>query len=141
VQHPSHYRILTLFGEPIFGFCALSTVGADCARLAVGAEALDRANPRHHKVALAKAKGQAAAMGSAATLRAKLASLMVERVEVGNPGDFDGLTSTAAIVDRELELLIERFIPVDERDRELADEVTEDDCAIAGHARRRLRTT
>jgi len=71
VQHPSHYRILTLFGEPIFGFCALSTVGADCARLAVG----------------------------------------------------------------------ERFIPVDERDRELADEVTEDDCAIAGHARRRLRTT
>jgi hypothetical protein len=96
---------------------------------------LDEAN------ALAKAKGQAAAMVSAATLRAKLAGLMVERVEVGNPGDFDGLTSTAAIVDRELELLIERFIPVDERDRELADEVTEDDCAIAGHARRRLRTT
>ena len=43
---------------------------------------------------------------------------MVERVEVGNPGDFNGLTSTAAIVDRELELLIEKFIPIDEKDRQ-----------------------
>ena len=25
-QHPSHYRILTLFGEPIFGFRAISTI-------------------------------------------------------------------------------------------------------------------
>jgi hypothetical protein len=40
---------------------------------------LDEAN------AVAKAKGQAAAMVSAATLRAKLAGLMVERVEVGKP--------------------------------------------------------
>jgi len=73
---------------------------------------LDEANK------VAREKGQAAAMVSAATLRAKLAGLMVERVEVGNPGDFDGLTSTAAIVDRELELLIEKFIPIDEKDRQ-----------------------
>jgi hypothetical protein len=73
---------------------------------------LDEAN------AVAKAKGQAAAMVSAATLRAKLAGLMVEKVEIGNPGDFDGLTSTAEIVNRELSLLIERFVPIDQADRE-----------------------
>ena len=73
---------------------------------------LDEAN------AVAKAKGQAAAMVSAATLRAKLAGLMLEKVEVGNPGDFDGLTSTAEIVDRELALLVEQFRPVDEQDRQ-----------------------
>ncbi len=67
---------------------------------------------------VAKSKGQAQALVLAAMARAKLAGLLVERVEVGAPGDFDGLTSTAAIVDRELELLIERFIPVDERDRQ-----------------------
>ena len=42
---------------------------------------------------------------------------MVERVEVGNPGDFDGLTSTASIVDRVFERLIEQFKPLDETDR------------------------
>jgi hypothetical protein len=68
--------------------------------------------------AVAKAKGQAQAMVSASALRAKLAGLMVERVEVGSPGDFDGLTSTAEIVDRELSLLVEQFRPVDEQDRQ-----------------------
>ena len=53
---------------------------------------------------VAESKGQAQALVSAAMARAKLAGLLVERVEVGAPGDFDGLTSTAAIVDRELEL-------------------------------------
>ncbi len=74
---------------------------------------LDAAN------AVAKERGQAAAMVSASALRAKLAGLMVERVEVGNPGSFDGLTSTAAIVDGVLErLVIERFLPVDAQDRQ-----------------------
>ena len=73
---------------------------------------LDEAN------AVAKAKGQAAAMVSAATLRAKLAGLMVERVEVGNPGEFDGLNSTAEIVDEVLAQLVEQFRPVDQKDRE-----------------------
>jgi hypothetical protein len=44
---------------------------------------LDEAN------AVAKERGQAAAMVSASALRAKLAGLMVEKVEVGNPGSFD----------------------------------------------------
>jgi hypothetical protein len=69
---------------------------------------------------VARQKGQAAAMVSAATLRAKLAGLMVERIETGAPGDFDGLTSTAQIVDGVLErLVIERFLPVDAKDREV----------------------
>jgi hypothetical protein len=68
--------------------------------------------------AVAKSKGQAQAMVSASALRAKLAGLMVERVEVGAPGEFDGLTSTAEIVDRELSLLVEQFRPVDEQDRQ-----------------------
>jgi hypothetical protein len=68
--------------------------------------------------AIARSKGQGQAMVSVATMRAKLAGLLTERVEVGAPGSFDGLTTTAQIVDRELELLIERFIPVDEKDRE-----------------------
>jgi len=68
--------------------------------------------------AVAKSKGQAQAMVSASALRAKLAGLMIERHEVGEPGSFDGLTTTREIVDRELELLIERFIPIDEKDRQ-----------------------
>lgn len=73
---------------------------------------LDEAN------AVAKAKGQAAAMVSAATLRAKLAGLMVERVEVGNPGDFDDCTTTAAIADRIIDELVSQFRPVDLKDRQ-----------------------
>jgi hypothetical protein len=68
--------------------------------------------------AIARSKGQGQAMVSVATMRAKLAGLLTERVEVGAPGDFDGLNSTAAIVDRVLERLIEQFKPVDEADRQ-----------------------
>ena len=67
---------------------------------------------------VAKAKGQAAAMVSAATLRAKLAGLMVERVEVGQPGDFEGCEGYSDIADRMIADLIERFKPVDEQDRQ-----------------------
>ena len=73
---------------------------------------LDEAN------AVAKAKGQAAAMVSAATLRAKLAGLMVEKVEVGKPGDFDACESVADVADEVLARLIEQFRPVDETDRQ-----------------------
>jgi hypothetical protein len=73
---------------------------------------LDEANK------VAKERGQAQAMVSVASLRAKLAGLMVERVEVGDPGDFDSLTTTAQIVDRVLARAIEQFRPVDEKDRQ-----------------------
>jgi hypothetical protein len=68
--------------------------------------------------AVARSKGQAQAMVSASALRAKLAGLMIDKVEVGNVGDFDGCTSTASIVDRMLSTMIEKFRPVDERDRQ-----------------------
>jgi hypothetical protein len=68
--------------------------------------------------AVAKERGQAQAMVSASALRAKLAGLMVERVEVGNPGDFDGCETTPQIVDRMLAQLIEEFRPVDAQDRQ-----------------------
>jgi predicted secreted protein len=68
--------------------------------------------------AVAKSKGQAQAMVSASALRAKLAGLMVERVEIGAPGVFDDCTSIAQVVDREFELLIEQFRPVDEADKQ-----------------------
>jgi len=73
---------------------------------------LDEAN------AVAKAKGQAAAMVSAATLRAKLAGLMVERVEVGDPGSFDNCENYADVADGLIAEAIERFSPVDEQDRQ-----------------------
>ena len=68
--------------------------------------------------AVAKSKGQAQAMVSASALRAKLAGLLTEKIEIGAPGDFDNLTSTASIVDRVFERLIEQFKPVDEDDRQ-----------------------
>jgi hypothetical protein len=67
--------------------------------------------------AVAKSKGQAQAMVSASALRAKLSGLMVERVEIGEPGAFEGATSIAAIADEVLERLVEQFRPVDEGDR------------------------
>jgi len=73
---------------------------------------LDEAN------AVAKAKGQAAAMVSAATLRAKLAGLMVDKVEVGGPGAFDHCETVAEVVDGMLARLIEQFKPVDTHDRQ-----------------------
>jgi hypothetical protein len=68
-------------------------------------------------IAVAKNAKQATAMVSAAALKSKLAGLMVERVEVGQPHEFDNCDSTASIVDRILEKLIERFLPIDEHDR------------------------
>ena len=68
--------------------------------------------------AVAKSKGQAQAMVSASALRAKLAGLMIERTEVGAPGSFDNLCSIPSIADKVLEELIEKFKPIDERDRE-----------------------
>jgi hypothetical protein len=68
--------------------------------------------------AVAKSKGQGQALVSAAMAKAKLLGLDIQRIEVGSPGDFDSLTSTKQIVDREFELLIERFIPVDEADKQ-----------------------
>src|SRR5512147_2655907 len=45
--------------------------------------------------AVAKDRGQAQALVSAAMSKAKLLGLDIQRIEVGAPGDFDGLTSTA----------------------------------------------
>ena len=73
---------------------------------------LDEAN------AVAKERGQASAMVSASALRAKLAGLMVERVEVGGPGDFEGCSTLAGFADRMIEDLVIAFRPVDEKDRE-----------------------
>jgi hypothetical protein len=84
---------------------------------------LDEAN------VVAKAKGQAAAMVSAATLRAKLSGLLVEKVEVGNVGDFDGCYTTAAIADRIIDELVLKFRPVDERDRAAFMELIDRHCA------------
>ena len=69
-------------------------------------------------IAVAKGKHQAQAMVSASSMKAKLAGLLIERTEVGAPGAFDGLTSTAAIADEVLNLLIEQFRPLDQNDRE-----------------------
>ena len=43
---------------------------------------------------------------------------MVRRVEVGNPGDFSDCEGFADIADRIIADLIEKFRPVDERDRQ-----------------------
>jgi hypothetical protein len=73
---------------------------------------LDEAN------AVAKEKGQAAAMVSASALRAKLAGLMVEKVEVGGPGDFDECDTFGAIADKMIAELAEGFYPLDTTDKE-----------------------
>lgn len=60
--------------------------------------------------AVAKSKGQGQALVSAAMAKAKLLGLDVQRIEVGGPGDFDGLDTTAACIDRALDLMaIEKF--------------------------------
>jgi hypothetical protein len=71
---------------------------------------LDEAN------AVAKAKGQAAAMVSASALRAKLAGLMVERVEVGAAGDFGACDTVEQVVDELLRYESPHMV-VDEQDR------------------------
>lgn len=67
--------------------------------------------------AVAKDRGQAQALVSAAMSKAKLLGLDIQRIEVGGPGDFGGLTSTAQIVDKVLERLVEQFKPIDQGDR------------------------
>jgi hypothetical protein len=87
---------------------AVITIESICAEL-------DQAN------AVAREKGQAAAMVSASALRAKLAGLLRDRVEVGNPGDFDDCQTIEAIADRMLAGPggpVEQFRPIDERDRQ-----------------------
>jgi hypothetical protein len=76
---------------------------------------LDAAN------AVAKERGQAAAMVSASALRAKLAGLMVERVEVGGPGSFDKCDTPEQVADALLDgwnSPVEQFRPVTDADRQ-----------------------
>jgi hypothetical protein len=73
---------------------------------------LDEAN------AVAKERGQASAMVSASALRAKLAGLLIEKVEVGNVGDFSGCNTMEALANSMIEQLVEGFYPIDQRDRE-----------------------
>jgi len=68
---------------------------------------------------------QLSAAIKAIELKAKLAGVMVEKVEVGGPGSFDECHTTAAIVDQMLAELILRFHPVDERDRQALIELME----------------
>jgi hypothetical protein len=72
---------------------------------------LDEAN------AVAKERGQASAMVSASALRAKLAGLMVERVEVGAPGAFDKCETTEQVVDELLRYGLDQFHPATDADR------------------------
>jgi len=73
---------------------------------------LDAAN------AVAKERGQASAMVSASALRAKLAGLLVEKVEVSNTHSFDQCETMADLADEILAELVEGFYPVDEKDKE-----------------------
>jgi terminase small subunit-like protein len=77
---------------------------------------LDEANQ------IAKANGQASAMVSASTLRAKLAGLLTERIEAKvSVSGFDGCESAADMADQILSGPggpVELFRPLDERDRQ-----------------------
>jgi hypothetical protein len=75
-------------------------------------EELDRA------CSVARERGQANAMVSAASLRAKLAGLLKDRVEISSADPFEGASSMADIADRMLADMVERFKPIDERDRD-----------------------
>jgi hypothetical protein len=66
---------------------------------------------------VAKAKGQAAAMVSASALRAKLAGLMTDKLEIGAPGAFEKCASVAEIVDELLSYDCDQFHPATEEDR------------------------
>ena len=72
---------------------------------------LDEAN------AVAKERGQASAMVSASALRAKLAGLMVDKVEVGAPGAFDKCETIEAVVDELLRYDLDQWHPATEADR------------------------
>jgi phage terminase small subunit len=71
---------------------------------------LDEAN------AVAKERGQASAMVSASALRAKLAGLMVDKVEVGPAGSFDKCESVEEVV-ADLLRYESPHVPVHEQDR------------------------
>jgi glutathione S-transferase len=76
--------------------------------------------------AVARERGQAAAMFSASALRAKLAGLMVERVEVGHPGAFEDCNSMADIADGFLaSFLTGEQVTLTERDRQGLTELIE----------------
>ena len=72
---------------------------------------LDEANK------VAKERGQASAMVSVSALRAKLAGLMVDKVEVGAPGAFDKCETTEQVVDELLTYSVSPHVVVPERDR------------------------
>jgi hypothetical protein len=68
---------------------------------------------------VARQKGQAAAMVSAATLRAKLSGLMVEKMEITTNDRLDRCGDTAAeLADALLNRLVDGFRPIDARDRQ-----------------------
>jgi hypothetical protein len=71
---------------------------------------LDEAN------AVAKERGQASAMVSASALRAKLAGLMVDKVEVGPAGSFDKCESVEEVV-ADLLRYESPHLPISEGDR------------------------
>jgi hypothetical protein len=56
-------------------------------------------------------------MVSASALRAKLAGLMVDKVEVGAPGAFDKCDSIEAVVDELLRYGLDQWHPATEADR------------------------
>jgi hypothetical protein len=72
---------------------------------------LDEANQ------IAKERGQASAMVSASTLRAKLGGLMVERVEVGPAGAFDDAETIEDVIDAACEQLIAEGYRLDDSDK------------------------
>ena len=55
-------------------------------------------------VAVATERGQASAMVSASALRAKLAGLGIERIEIGGPDEFASCRTEAETVDKLLEI-------------------------------------
>lgn len=72
---------------------------------------LDQANQ------VAMERGQAAAMVSASTLRAKLGGLMVERVEVGGPNAFDEAETIEDVIEAACEQLTAEGYSLDEADK------------------------
>jgi hypothetical protein len=75
---------------------------------------------------VARSKGQGQALVSAAMAKAKLLGLDVQRIEIGAPGDFAGLDTKAEIIDSALDhMAAERFCPVDKRDRQQFEALTD----------------
>ena len=91
----------------------LQAVTAQSARITIKSicRELDEANT------VAKERGQASAMVSASALRAKLAGLMVEKVELGGPGDFEQAETVEDVADIMIQELVTAFRPVSDADR------------------------